>query len=277
MAFFFQDLRIEPLYKNRIMLTPVWRTENFSLKYRIVPCCRFHMALAGQAHFSFLGNDYVLKPGKMLVIPPYISTKVWCDDFCDVCWAKFNVFYGGSTLDIFSLHYPPWEMDVPDVPLYEKLLLADVETLGDAALKRTLQQRVADRFIEEAKLRIILMPFLLAAEQSCEEGEDPGVFFQLLQYIDAHIEKHFTLKALSQEFHLHPTYLTNLFARRVGFPLIAYCNWRKLNRAEQLLGTTRMTVAEIAYFLGYSDPNNFSRLFKRFFGFSPQQYRKNRI
>jgi len=49
----------------------------------------------------------------------------------------------------------------------------------------------------------------------------------------------------------------------------------RMRRAEQLLATPQYTLGEIAYRLGYSDPANFSRAFRRWFGNTPGQYRRN--
>jgi AraC-like DNA-binding protein len=47
----------------------------------------------------------------------------------------------------------------------------------------------------------------------------------------------------------------------------------RMNRARTLLGDARFPVSEIAYRLGYSDPANFTRAFRRWFGQSPAEFR----
>ncbi|KAF1053709.1 MAG: HTH-type transcriptional regulator VirS [Stenotrophomonas maltophilia] len=44
--------------------------------------------------------------------------------------------------------------------------------------------------------------------------------------------------------------------------------------AEQYLATPRMTLLEIAYLLGFSEPSNFFRAFRRWFGMTPGEYRE---
>lgn len=46
----------------------------------------------------------------------------------------------------------------------------------------------------------------------------------------------------------------------------------RLKRAKDLLGQNNLTVAEIAYKIGYDMPNSFSRAFKKEFGISPSAY-----
>lgn len=46
--------------------------------------------------------------------------------------------------------------------------------------------------------------------------------------------------------------------------------------AEEYLGETNIPVKEVAYTLGFSEPGNFFRAFKRWFGITPSQYRNGR-
>ncbi|WP_333607104.1 AraC family transcriptional regulator [Arsukibacterium sp.] len=52
-------------------------------------------------------------------------------------------------------------------------------------------------------------------------------------------------------------------------------DWRQ-QMAEQYLLTTGLPVQQIGYLLGYADPANFGRAFRRQYGLSPQQYRLSR-
>ncbi|WP_455206999.1 AraC family transcriptional regulator [Kaarinaea lacus] len=50
-------------------------------------------------------------------------------------------------------------------------------------------------------------------------------------------------------------------------------NQTRQELAEQYIGNSRLSINEITYMLGFSDPANFSRAFKRWNGVSPSQYR----
>ena len=46
--------------------------------------------------------------------------------------------------------------------------------------------------------------------------------------------------------------------------------------AEQYLGQVDLTLLEVAYLLGFADPSNFFRAFRRWFGETPGEYRSRR-
>lgn len=54
-------------------------------------------------------------------------------------------------------------------------------------------------------------------------------------------------------------------------------NTVKVSRACHLLNNSKLSSCEISKVLGYTDPANFLRAFKRCTGFSPNQYRKRKV
>ena len=64
------------------------------------------------------------------------------------------------------------------------------------------------------------------------------------------------------------------FKKHFGVSPIAYLNHYRLSRAVDLMGETNSTISEISYQVGIPDPLYFSKLFKKTYGISPKQYRK---
>ena len=60
-----------------------------------------------------------------------------------------------------------------------------------------------------------------------------------------------------------------LFSRAFGIPPVAYRLQVRLNRARELLVSTRRNVRETAWEVGFSDPLYFSRVFAKHFGTTP--------
>ena len=52
---------------------------------------------------------------------------------------------------------------------------------------------------------------------------------------------------------------------------------QRLNLAAELLKDATLTVAEVCYKVGISDPHYFTKLFKQRFGISPKRYRQGEI
>jgi len=72
------------------------------------------------------------------------------------------------------------------------------------------------------------------------------------------------------------SYLTKIFLQEYNCTPIKYLNSLRLKKAcSFLLYNPELTISQIATLTGYEDQAYFSRTFKKNFGISPLQYRKN--
>jgi len=129
----------------------------------------------------------------------------------------------------------------------------------------------------KSALGLLITPFLktIKSEFSGKSVDSMAKFTRLLAYIEKNLSRRLTLAELAEEFHLNPTYLSNLFAQKMGLPLIAYCNRRRIRLAIDLIWSSDYSVSEIADKTGIGDVANFSKMFKRATGLSPFEYRKS--
>jgi AraC-like DNA-binding protein len=86
-----------------------------------------------------------------------------------------------------------------------------------------------------------------------------------------------TLKELSRDLDIHPSYISREFSRY--FDNLSYGDYiRKLRieRAIELLKSSSYSLTEIAYLTGFSDQSHFTRIFKQQTGKTPSGYKKER-
>lgn len=95
-----------------------------------------------------------------------------------------------------------------------------------------------------------------------------------IRYMREHLEQRIRLEDVSAHAGYMPTYFSSLFRRKTGYSPIAYFNIMKMQRACELLVTTRMRILDICAQLGIEDNYYFSRLFSKTIGMSPKMYRK---
>ncbi|MGN6181523.1 MAG: substrate-binding domain-containing protein [Mucilaginibacter sp.] len=63
----------------------------------------------------------------------------------------------------------------------------------------------------------------------------------------------------------------------MGCNIADYILNRRLLKAQHLLNTENLTIAEITYRIGFSNPNYFATVFKTKFGCTPSEYKKNKV
>ena len=95
-----------------------------------------------------------------------------------------------------------------------------------------------------------------------------------LIYIDANLSGDLSLLTLSRLLQVTPSYLSTLFHRETGTTLADHITAQRMRMALHLFDNTHLQVQSIAQLSGYSDPNYFGKAFKRYYGLTPQQYRK---
>ncbi|MBN8712135.1 MAG: hypothetical protein BGO12_23005 [Verrucomicrobia bacterium 61-8] len=72
-------------------------------------------------------------------------------------------------------------------------------------------------------------------------------------------------------------HLCRLFRAEYGIPPLKYVRGLRIDRAKLLLNDTILSVSEIAYRVGFSDPVYFSELFRKITGSPPSEYWKTSV
>jgi len=67
----------------------------------------------------------------------------------------------------------------------------------------------------------------------------------------------------------------HLFKQYTNMSPYAYIMNIRMEKAKELLKYTTLSISEIAEFVGYNNPLNFSNIFKKYTGQSPLNYRKS--
>lgn len=96
---------------------------------------------------------------------------------------------------------------------------------------------------------------------------------QALITIDANLDGNLNLRSLSETLNISSSYLSTIFKRETGQTLTDYIAQRRVDRAMELLRTTRLQVQTIAQHCGILDVHYFSKIFKKITGQSPKEYR----
>lgn len=92
-------------------------------------------------------------------------------------------------------------------------------------------------------------------------------------YIDARLPEVRPLREIARVACLSPFHLQRCFAITFGESPAVYASRRRLERAADLIATTRRPVVEIAADVGFSSQTAFTRSFRRWRGVSPGAYR----
>lgn len=102
-----------------------------------------------------------------------------------------------------------------------------------------------------------------------------GLIRALTDYVDTHYTRKLLLSEIARESHLSLSYLSHFFKDSFGISFQEYLLRIRCEKARQLLLLTNQTLLDISISCGFSDMKYFSRGFRKQYGYSPNEYRKN--
>jgi transcriptional regulator GlxA family with amidase domain len=122
----------------------------------------------------------------------------------------------------------------------------------------------------------LIATFLFPQKHSLNKREDDGnMITKTINSMRNNINKKLSVEEMAANNSLSVSHFSNLFRKATGMPPIDYFIHIKMQKACQLLFSNADKIRDIAANLGYDDPYYFSRIFKKYIGASPEQYRLN--
>ena len=99
------------------------------------------------------------------------------------------------------------------------------------------------------------------------------VISKAMDYIDENYTKNISLDDVSKVVNISPYYFSKLFKEEAGVNFIDYLTKKRIDYAKELLEDNTYSIKEVCAMCGYSDPNYFSRIFKKKENVTPSEYR----
>lgn len=97
---------------------------------------------------------------------------------------------------------------------------------------------------------------------------------RIIVYIEERYAEEITLKGLAEFIRMDASYVSDLFKKKTGSTLTHYVQNRRIQAAKMLLAETDRTVSEIGRQVGFENDNYFIKIFKRWCGTTPSEFRK---
>ncbi|MFU1795504.1 helix-turn-helix domain-containing protein [Paenibacillus azoreducens] len=140
-------------------------------------------------------------------------------------------------------------------------LFQDQEGLLLSAQPRNLQQ------MEALSLQLVRIIY-------DQLHQNHSVIQRVKYYITENLGEQITREQLASYVHLNPAYLSRLFKREVGESITDYILHVRMSLAKDLITTTSIPISDVAKTFGYHNFSHFSKMFRKVYQVSPQQFRQ---
>jgi AraC-like DNA-binding protein len=123
------------------------------------------------------------------------------------------------------------------------------------------------------RLDSIQAPLKLAPAPQAHGGLSAGAMRRVREYMKAHLGESIDLSMLAGVAGLSVHHFARQFKQSIGVTPHHYLTQKRVERAQEMLAQTKLSLAEIAYATGFSDQSHLARHFRHMLGTTPREFR----
>lgn len=116
-----------------------------------------------------------------------------------------------------------------------------------------------------------------AQDFSDDQTEEEQRQEEFRAFIVAHYKEDIAVKDIASYFGYSEAYFCKRFKQYFGHSFVSYLTDYRMQKAGELMRTSRLSIKEIGKAVGYPDPNYFTKVFRRVRGVSPSEFRESGI
>ncbi|MDO4600522.1 MAG: AraC family transcriptional regulator [[Ruminococcus] gnavus] len=222
----------------------------------------------GEGSFSFNQQHSPLRPGDLVIIPPYTEHTERSSKDCPLEYYVLGIdgisFLSQKDQECAQV-FCNFEHDSSIHELFRQMLY-EIRTAQYGS------QTICQHLLEILILKIIraqqLIPVSINSIRMTKECA------QIKEYLDSNYAEHITLDTLTSLTHMNKYYMVHSFTKYAGLSPIQYLNQTRLKRAQYLLETTNYSISDIASSTGFSSQSYFTQIFRKNFQMTPVKYRQ---
>ncbi len=136
------------------------------------------------------------------------------------------------------------------------------------------QRQLLEEKRELEKLRSQLRKYFTSFQTKERFSSTPErIIIRAKEFMDKNFNRPLSLKEISQKLYLSPPYFSYLFKKHTGLTFTQYLRKVRIEAAKRLLMLQpHLSIKNIAFAVGFSDPDYFCKVFKRMEGITPTQF-----
>lgn len=205
-------------------------------------------------------EEYVLKPGDLLFIPPFSTHSCMKNNGgISLCYVMPTTFTDLYEQQVGNLRFENLLYKSSDKTKEIYNHLRKLEN-GSELIRKGICYYVFGRLIENVKL----------TDRKIVNEEDFTV--RVLTYIDNHYSENITVDKIAKDLGYNRCYFSTLFNEKFFMGFAIFLSNIRIERSISLLGT--LPISEVAESVGFNNVQSYYSNFKRALGVTPNEYIK---
>ena len=219
------------------------------------------LVTSGVLHVIKIGCETVLKAGEALYIMPF---EIHGFHTADSSRCSILIFPIDLVPD-FSVTRPLPHPFRPSAPLVSRCESLDPDTPLDPLHSRAVLYPLCCEIVDNCSSTV-------------SEYAEVSAIHRIERYIWDHLSSPLSLETVATAMGLNPSYLSRMFHKSKGIGFSEYVNMLRCYQAVRLLGNTNsLSIAEIAYEVGFESIRTFNRVFLQHYGMTPSKLKQRKI
>jgi len=234
------------------------------------------LGLQGVTEFSFPSRGFRVGPGEMCVIPAGVPHGESVEGADGKPFRNLVIGFYNNTVSIHFAHEArPRKPDIEAIEFFDAPNLDALLTLCNALVHTHGMQAPA----RDPVLKGLLLALLGSFRNIVETGtghlnSDIGKVFQAKCLVrEQFANPNLSVQHIAEQLGCSADYLSHLFHTETRERLTHYIQRIRIDGAILALDGSTLTISQIAYASGFSDPAYFARVFKQHKGVTPQEFR----
>jgi AraC-like DNA-binding protein len=241
----------------------------------------FNLVLAGSGEYHHRDKVYALSAGDVFISVPYVPHEISSIATRDLHVLWLNVYikaFDTAITDRYEDRLLAEFMRGHQTYLPGQKFLLDYPRL----LSGTTSTTSARNFSTQHLIQALFFDFLELANNTKLDFNDPDVNIDFKPFTVLNLASNFIMANLHIDLAVatiadavctSERNLRHLFRKHLNTTVVDYINKKKMEQAGHLL-SLQLQVQEVSSAVGSASPSQFSRLFKRYQGLSPRQYKE---
>ena len=249
--------------------------------------CRLFYVMSGKGGIEIGGVKYPLSAGSLVLFQSGTEYR-WDVGDMKLCIVNFDYTFVAESITKSSSPIASKDFNNSGfAPIYEFLdinclnnhiVLNGAFSVGEKIKELTIENSIKDAFSKEYTSsllkNIILNIARLASETTNTKTKSDAVLAKgVIEYIQNHLTENINNEDIANYMNFNISYLNRVFKKYTKMTIHAFLLERRLELAMEKLKTETTSVSEIALSSGFTDIPHFTKIFKKYVGKTPSEYR----
>ena len=226
----------------------------------------------GQGVIRIAKREYAAERGALFIYPPQVEH---CETSNETRSLSMRVLCFDNVSDMGFMDFWPLEDE-----RFECIAPLWLPSAFERISRRILDEIGNAEYAFEVQIKACLLELMACLAQyayqtlyAVDRPVQSDQAFRTKHFIDEHYMQKLSLTDIAAKTYVSVFYLSHLFKEHIGETPINYLVRLRIDKACQLLETTKMTVNEVCQAVGYEDLQHFSNVFRKRMGVSPRQWK----